>query len=293
MAIILYGKPVRDRIAAVLGGAISEASGSRPTLAIIQIGKDRRSDAYIKQKKLFAQKIGVPVRHIELRESADDYELARVIDQLNRDPLVHGIIIQLPLPDRLDRQKILDLILPKKDIDGLTTANQEALRERTPQIVPATARGIVELIDHYRITVSGKKVVVMGRSTLVGKPVERMLLGRGADVEVVHSQTISPKKITRTADILIVAIGKPSLVDDQYVKAGAAVIDVGINSVLGRGASAGLFEEIPKEKLVGDVAFDKVAKIATAISPVPGGVGPMTVAALFENLVDAWRLSSN
>jgi methylenetetrahydrofolate dehydrogenase (NADP+)/methenyltetrahydrofolate cyclohydrolase len=185
---------------------------------------------------------------------------------LNQDESVHGIIIQLPLPSNLDPAEITNLVNSEKDVDGLS--------ENSP-FMPATARGVLNLLDYYDLSVEQKKITVMGRSKLVGSPIQSTLLERGALVNVVHSETKNPKDITRSADILIVAIGKPGLIDETYIKEGQVVVDVGITMKDG--------------KILGDVDFEKVKDIVSAISPVPGGVGPLTVASLFQNLNEAYK----
>jgi methylenetetrahydrofolate dehydrogenase (NADP+) / methenyltetrahydrofolate cyclohydrolase len=189
------------------------------------------------------------------------------IERLNKDKSVNGIIIQSPLPESLNWVEAVKKVTPEKDVDGMNSG-----------LVPATARGVLTLLNYYKIPVKGRKVVVMGRSKLVGKPIAELMKKNGAEVTVVHSQTPEPEKITREADILIVAIGKPEHVGAEFVKEGAVVIDVGISTVINSGGT---------KKIYGDVDFDSVSPIISAISPVPGGVGPMTVASLFQNLVES------
>jgi len=262
---ILDGKIIRDEIIIKLKKEI-ESFRIKPTLAIIQVGDLEESNKYIKAKKSLAKKIGAEVRHVKFENTVSRNTLENEIETLNQDKTVHGIIVQLPLPNNLDIIQITNLVEPLKDVDGLT--------ENSP-FMPATARGVLTLLDYYNIDVEWEKVTIMGRSNLVGLPIRTALLERGAEVSVVHSKTEKPKEITRAANILIVAIGKPNLVDDIYVKSGQIVIDIGISSKDG--------------KLVGDVNFDKVKDIVSAITPVPGGVGPLTVASLFENLVEAYK----
>lgn len=261
---ILDGKIIRDEIIIKLKNKI-ESFDSKPTLAIIQIGNLEESNKYIKAKKSFSEKIGAEVRHIQFADTISQDEIIVEIQRLNQDQTVSGIILQLPIPNNLNSLEIIEAIDPRKDVDGLTLLTK---------FIPATAKGILNLIDYYKIELKDKKVVIMGRSKLVGQPTAKALSSRGVEVSVVHSKTENPKETTRTADILIVAIGKAGLVDETYVSSGQIVIDVGINMQSG--------------KLVGDVDFEKVKNIVSAITPVPGGVGPLTVASLFENLVEAY-----
>lgn len=274
---ILDGKIVRDKIMTELKEKIGDLK-IVPTLAIIMIGDNPDSVIYVKRKLAFARKIGANAFVVDLSLDNDGQKkeitqkvLEMGVEKLNKDKNINGIIIQSPLPVSLNWSEAVAKISPEKDVDGMHG-----------NIVPATARGVLTLLDYYKIPVKDKKVVVMGRSALVGKPIAVLMENNGANVTVVHSQTIEPEKITREADILIVAIGKPELVGAEYVKEGAVVIDVGITSVLIKDK-----EGVESQKMYGDVDFDSVKAIASAVSPVPGGVGPMTVASLFQNLVEA------
>lgn len=285
--ILLKGGPVREIASLRLIQEIHQG-GRKPLLVIVQVGDDQRSSAYIRQKVLFGEKIGAVVSVVSLPATATQAEIVSKIVVLNQDSAVNGIIVQIPLPENLDRQAIIDAIDPQKDVDGLTSENQKLLRQGVPKIVPATARGILELLEHYQISVVGKGVVVMGRSKLVGMPTAKLLELRGAKVSVVHSGTENPKAITTKAEILVVAIGKAELVGPDYLSAGQVVVDVGINLASGEC----LDEEVGRKKLVGDVDFKAVEHLLKAISPVPGGVGPMTVLALFENLLDVSKMQN-
>lgn len=271
MVQILEGKIVREEIAERLKQEIKGFS-PKPTLVIVQIGDNEESNVYIRQKRIFAGKIGAVVRHIKFNTDKLQEQIISEIKNLNADESVHGIIVQLPLPQGLDENEIIKAILPSKDVDGLTSSTK---------FMSATALGILNLLDYYKINPSGKNIVVMGRSKLVGKPTADALLNRGARVTVVHSQTKNIKDVTKQADIIIVAVGKPKLVDASYVRTGQVIIDVGIN-VFSR-------DDEGKKILCGDVNFDEVKDIVSAISPVPGGVGLMTVCALFENLIEAYK----
>ena len=243
-----------------------------PTLAIIQIGDRADSASFIKAKKAFANKIGVNEKHIQLPENISQEEVVDAIRGCNEDPNIQGIIVQLPLPAYIERNIVINTIDLKKDVDALTTVNVQKWSEGKG-ILPATARGVRELLDFYKISLRDKKVTVVGRSELVGKPIAVMCQNEGAVVTVCHSKTPDLAAETKKANIVICAVGKPGLIGAKHVKKGQIIIDVGINR---------------KEDgtLAGDVDFEAVKNIVAAITPVPGGVGQMTVLALFENLVD-------
>ncbi len=240
----------------------------KPKLAIIQVGKLPASDKYIARKIAFGERIGAGVEHKRYPGKISEKRLISDIKLLNFDRKTHGIIVQLPLPPHLDQAKIIGALNPLKDVDGFHG-----------RFTPATAKGIMTMLERYGIRVAGKKAVVVGKSELVGKPIALSLLRHGATVTVCHKQTKNLKKETKQAEILVVAAGHPKLITKSHVKKGVVVIDVGINI-------------LPDGKLTGDVDFKNVSKVARAISPVPGGVGPMTVASLFENLLEACRLQS-
>ncbi len=287
-AVILDGRKVRNALVPAMKEGL-EKSGAKPTLVIIQVGSLEESSAYIKQKKNFAYTIGAIVAHKQFPDRVSEHDLIATINELNVDRAVHGIILQLPIPPHLDKQKIIDAIALSKDVDGLTSENKKRFEagDRSA-VVPATARGVLSLLKGYGISVKGKKATVLGRSALVGAPIATLLAREGATVTVCHSETLNVPEKSREADILVVAIGRPRFVTSEYVKVGAVVVDVGINSVSGEK----LEDEIPKRTLVGDVDFESVKTLASAISPVPGGVGPMTVLSLFENLVSACEMQS-
>ncbi|MBI2475639.1 MAG: bifunctional 5,10-methylenetetrahydrofolate dehydrogenase/5,10-methenyltetrahydrofolate cyclohydrolase [Candidatus Taylorbacteria bacterium] len=291
---LLDGRTLRDKGIARLKRMMAQ-SGQKPTLAIIQIGNLDESRVYIEQKRKFAEKIGAGFVHQKFSDDAAEKVLVKAIEKLNQDRSIHGIVVQLPMPVRLNKQKIIDVIITPKDVDGLTAENKKLFESGDPRAVaPATARGVLSLLRFYKIPVAGKKATVIGRSALVGGPIATLLRREGALVTVCHSQTLNAAALSRAADILIVAAGKPRLVTKDYVSAGQTVIDVGINSLEGDAFHAThakkLEEEIPKRRLVGDVDFESVKDIVGAISPVPGGVGPMTVVSLFENLVSAYQI---
>lgn len=284
---VLDGRKLRDAGSARLKAMI-EKSGIKPTLVIIQVGGLAESTAYIGQKRKFAEKIGAGFIHEQFSEDVAEAALLKAIQKWNNDVSVHGIIVQLPIPARLDKQKIIDCIIPGKDADGLTSVNKKLFEAGDRKaIVPATARGVLSLLRGYGVATKGKKVTVIGRSALVGTPIATLLRREGADVTVCHKGTPDIPAKARSSDILVVAAGSPRLVTRDYVRAGQVIVDVGINSVDGDK----LEDEIPRRRLVGDVDFDAVKSIVGAISPVPGGVGPMTVLSLFENLCDAAGVS--
>ena len=290
MAKILDGKIVRDKIRDNLKFQISRQRRGSPTatnlkfkpkLVIIQIGDLPESNAYIRQKILFGERIGAIVVHLKLPKNTTQETINSQLSTLNSDTSVHGIIVQLPIPKHLDKDKIIEAIDPNKDVDGQTATNIKYLFEnKNYGFIPATTKGILTLLGHYQIPVHGKNIIVVGRSSLVGKPTALALINLDATVTVCHSSTRKLPDKTKNADILIVAVGRPKLIKNFHVKAGQTVIDVGINAIDTDGTAT---------KLVGDVDFDQVSKIVAAITPVPGGVGPMTVASLFENLLTAYK----
>ncbi|MES2314554.1 MAG: bifunctional 5,10-methylenetetrahydrofolate dehydrogenase/5,10-methenyltetrahydrofolate cyclohydrolase [Patescibacteria group bacterium] len=282
---ILSGNIIRDSRIIELVKEFSEITPA-PELAIIQVGDRPDSNAYISAKVSFAKKVGVVAHHIHLPEGSFQAEVVAEIKKCNENQLVKGIIVQLPLPEHINRDEVINTIEPRKDIDGQTAFNVQRLCEGRPDaIVPATARGIRELLSYYSIDIKDKKITVVGRSALVGTPVAQVFARDGALVTVAHSKTFDLVKETNSADAIIVAVGKPRLISVQHVHSGQVIIDVGIT----REGEVGLDA---KTKLVGDVDFDVVSMIigpTGAITPVPGGVGPMTVLGLFENLLDASR----
>ncbi|MDQ5950722.1 MAG: methylenetetrahydrofolate dehydrogenase / methenyltetrahydrofolate cyclohydrolase [Patescibacteria group bacterium] len=294
MVQILDGKKLSEKIADRLKREISKFPKA-PTLAIIQVGEKRESSSYIDRKKKFAEKIGAKVHHIILEEKITTEKLAEAVEVLNSDKNIHGIIVQLPLPKKIDRFKVIETISPLKDVDGLTSANAGLLYESafggndpknvSARMIPATAKGIISLLKESKIPLAGKKALVVGRSLLVGKPVALLLLKENATVTIAHSKTVDLPKLSKENDVVVVAVGKPKFFNKSFVKKGQVIVDVGTNSLTG----PKLLEEVSKTKLVGDVDFDQVSKVVSAISPVPGGVGPMTVASLFENLVVAFK----
>ncbi|MDB5239065.1 MAG: bifunctional 5,10-methylene-tetrahydrofolate dehydrogenase/5,10-methylene-tetrahydrofolate [Candidatus Parcubacteria bacterium] len=280
--LLLDGRAVRAALLPALADRV-KALIRPPTLAIVQVGKREDSTAFIKAKIAFGEKIGVNVKHIHLPDTITQQELIAKIQECNADDSIHGIIVQLPLPIALDQDAITEAVDPCKDTDCLTSYSVKRWMEgREDALLPATTRGVKELLAHYKIDLFGKNVVVVGRSMLVGKPLAAFAMNENATVTVCHSKTADLAAETKKADVLIVAAGRPGFIGADQVKEGAIVIDVGINTIKGEK----LEDEVSGRKLVGDVDFDAVQPIAGAITPVPGGVGPMTVVALFENLID-------
>lgn len=284
MATVLDGRVIKEARKEKLKAAIIDA-GVTPGLAIIQIGSREDSNAYILQKKNFATEIGAKVEHVQFPEHSHEHDIIAKITELNQNPAIHGIIVQIPLPAELDQDRITNAIDPKKDIDGMTARSLKCLYEgREDGFVPATTLGILTLLEYYKISLEGKRVTLIGRSSLVGKPTALALLNENATVTVCHSLTQNLAQHTQSAEILIVAIGKPQFINHEYVSPGQVVIDVGINMIDHK-----LQEEIDTgdKKLVGDVDYYAVEDIVGAITPVPGGVGQMTVLSLYENLLKA------
>lgn len=272
MPIILDGKKLSGEIAERLKEEIKRKK-LKLTLAIVQVGDLSASNVYIGHKKAYAERIGVKALHVCVPNNVSERRLLRTIDKLNKDKKVNGIIVQMPFPDHLDRKRVIEAVDPHKDVDGLHSVNAaKVFQDDITGIVPATPKGVISLLKHYAIKLEGKRVIVIGKSMLVGRPVAMLLLHDNATVTIAHSRTADLPKICKDHDIIIVAVGRAGLVTREFVKKGQTVVDVGINSMGG-------------SRITGDVEFDKVSKIVGAISPVPGGVGPMTVASLFENLV--------
>lgn len=268
---ILDGKLVSNEVKNNLKNLIIEY-GIKPKLVVIQVGNNEASNVYIKQKVKCADNIGAICLHEKLNENITTNELIDLINKFNKDESINGIIVQLPLPKHIDEYLVLNTINPTKDVDGLTEINAGKLACSKPGLVSCTPNGVIKLLKYYNIGIEGKKVVIVGRSNLVGKPLINLFLMENATVTCCHSKTSDLKHFTKDADILVVAVGKPKLITDDMVKDGAVVIDVGINRL--------------ESGLCGDVDFETVSKKASYITPVPGGVGAMTVAMLYNNLVE-------
>ena len=247
--------------------------GVTPHLAVVLVGENPASQVYVRNKENGCIKAGIRSTVIRMDESCTQQELEETVIRLNQDESVHGILVQLPLPKHLDEASVLRLIDPDKDVDGFHAMNSGRLMNGQPGFVPCTPLGVMKLLESYEINPCGKHAVVIGRSNIVGKPMAMLLLGSNATVTVCHSRTQNLKEITRQADILVAAVGRANFVTADMVKPGAAVIDVGINRVDG--------------KIVGDVDYEAVSEVAGYITPVPGGVGQMTIAMLLANTLDA------
>lgn len=259
-----------------------------PGLAVVLVGENPASQVYVRMKNKSCREIGIYSEQHNLKAQVSETELLALIDKLNEDPRIHGILMQLPLPDHIDESRILCRIIPEKDVDGFHPVNLGKMLIGKPGFLPCTPFGIQKLLIHAGVQIEGSHVVVVGRSNIVGKPIANMLLQKAADanatVTVCHSRTRDLPAITRQADILIAAIGRPEMITADMVKEGAVVIDVGINRIDDPNSKRGY-------RLVGDVKFDEVAAKCKAITPVPGGVGPMTITMLLYNTLQSARNS--
>lgn len=269
---LLSGKELRDIKINELKNKLNKLD-KKLTLAIISVDNDEASLVYVKQKRIMAEELNINliVKHFI---NTSNEEVINYINDLNKDNNVNGIIVQLPLPEYLNKELILNTIDYKKDVDGLTLINSGKLSQGLDCIIPCTPKGIIDLIDYYNINIKGKNIVVIGRSNLVGRPIASLLTSKDATVTITHSKTHNLKELCKEAEILIVATGKCKLINKEYVKDGAIIIDVGIHNING--------------KICGDVDFDSVKDIVSYITPVPGGVGPMTVYELFNNVYEAY-----
>lgn len=279
------GRGIAARIRADVAAAaadLARSSGVRPGLAAVLVGDDPASATYVRMKRKACEEAGLASRVLELPVDTSQDDLMTRVDALNADPEIHGILVQLPLPRQIDERAIVRAVDPDKDVDGFHPLNvgRVALGELEDAFVPATPAGILRLLDETGVTLRGADAVVIGRSAIVGRPTAALLLHRSATVTVCHSRTRDLASHTRRADVLVAAVGKPGFVTAGMVKPGAVVIDVGINRVTGADG---------KGRLVGDVDFDDVSTVAGWLTPVPGGVGPMTIALLLENTLAAAR----
>ena len=281
MTQLIDGKKISQEIKDELKEKVAELKeqGIEGALAVIQVGNDPASGVYVGNKKKACAYVGIESLAYELPEETTEEELLTIIDKLNKDANVHGILCQLPLPKHINEDHVIKAISPKKDVDGFHPQNVGALVIGEKGFVSCTPAGIIQLLKRSNIEMDGKHCVVVGRSNIVGKPMSLLMLRENATVTICHSHTKNLKEICKEADILIVAIGKPQFIDKEYVKDGAVVIDVGIH-------------RDENNKLCGDVKYDEVEPIASYITPVPGGVGPMTIAMLMHNCVEAMKLYS-
>ncbi len=279
---LISGKDLATNIKKDLAVEVEELKkqGVTPHLTVVLVGHDPASESYVKGKEKACAETGMGSNVIRLDETISEDELIQTVDKLNKDDAVHGILVQLPLPDHIDEQKIIDLIDPEKDVDGFHPVNIGRLVTEQEGMVSCTPLGIMEMLDSKNIEIQGKNAVVVGASNIVGKPVAQLLLNRGATITNCHIYTEDLKAHTKMADILVVAVGKAHLITADHVKEGAAVIDVGIN-------------RLEDGSMTGDVDFENVKEKASYISPVPGGVGPMTITILLKNTIIACKRQEN
>ncbi len=290
---IIDGKAVALQIEREVGTAIARL-GFRPGLVAVRVGNDPASEIYVRNKATKARELGLAGTELVFPDSMSEAELLAEIERLNNDDAVDGILVQLPLPKQIDARKVIDAISPAKDVDGFHPINVGMMHQGRPSLVPCTPAGVVRLIDSTGDPIDGKHAVVIGRSDIVGKPMAALLLQRNATVTICHSRTRDLPSVAREADILVAAIGRPIFVTADFVKPGAIVIDVGMNRVTPDFAP-NLAHDQDKSRLLakngsvllGDVDYARVREIASWITPVPGGVGPMTIAMLMQNTVTA------
>ena len=278
MTQIIDGKKISQEIKDELREQVAEQKklGKEAALAVIQVGTDPASSVYVNNKKKACAYIGIGSLSYELPEETTVEELLALVEKLNGDASVNGILVQLPLPAHIDEEKVILAIDPSKDVDGFHPQSAGALMIGSKGFLPCTPAGVIQLMKRSGVEMEGKNCVIVGRSNIVGKPMAMLMLRENATVTVTHSRTKNLKEVCKQADILIVAIGKPKFINEEYVKEGAVVIDVGIHRLEGK-------------KLCGDVDFDAVEPHVSAITPVPGGVGPMTIAMLMDNCVETMR----
>ena len=274
MGIILNGKELAKKIRSELKTEVEE-SKLKPKLAVIMVGEDASSKIYVRNKSKACEEIGILYEEYLLPEKTTQEELLNLIEKLNQDTSIHGILLQSPIPGHLNINEAIKAISPKKDVDGFHPVNVGKLALNQDTFISCTPYGIIKLLEEYNIEIAGKHAVIVGRSNIVGKPMAMALLNKDATVTICHSKTRNISEMTKQADILICAIGKPKFITADMVKENAVVIDVGINRL--------------EDKIVGDVDFENIEKKASYITPVPGGVGPMTIAMLMKNVVKACK----
>lgn len=272
------GENLRDEVVARLRKEIEAKGSPKVCLATLLVGDDKPSKIYVRWKHKKAEEAGMVSKGIELPGSATQEEVEAAVKAFAIDPEVHGILVQLPIPGHLNTERVLDLVPPEKDVDGLTEISMGRLMRGRPGHVPCTPLGVMRLLERYGIQTKGKRAVVIGRSTLVGLPQTILLIRKGGDATTTcaHSHTDDLAAVCREADIIVSAVGIAKLITKDHVKPGAVVVDVGVSRV--------------EEKIVGDVDFDEVQKVASAITPMPGGTGPMTIACLLENTLEAAKM---
>lgn len=280
MAKIIDGKAIAAKIRGEIAEEVKrlEMQGVKPGLAVVLVGEDPASKVYVAMKEKACHDVGIFSDEYKLHAETSEADLLALIDRLNNDPRIHGILVQLPLPKQIDTEKVLEAISPKKDVDGFHPYNVGRLVVGKPLFQPCTPYGVMVMLKEAGVELSGKEVVVVGRSNIVGKPVAFMCLQQNATVTLCHSRTRDLAAKVGTADVLIAAVGQPEMIKGEWIKEGAVVIDVGVNRV-------------GDKKLVGDVEFEAASKRASAITPVPGGVGPMTITMLLYNTVESAKRS--
>lgn len=278
MALILSGREYAREVTASLSRRFSP--GSVPGLAVLLVGDDPASSVYVARKEKACRKIGIRSTVVRLPAEAGEGAVLEAVARLNRDSSVHGILCQLPLPPGIDHHRVASAVLPEKDVDGFHPLNVGRLWRGEDGLFPCTPLGIMGLLHRHRIPLEGRNAVVIGRSNIVGKPMAALLLHENCTVTLAHSRTRDLPGLSRTADILVAAVGRPGMIGGSWVKPGAAVIDVGIN-------------RLEDGTLSGDVRFEEAEAVAGAVTPVPGGVGPLTIAFLLRNTVRAWELLTN
>lgn len=273
---LINGRELADKMQAQIKEEVQELEkkGIHPGLVVLLVGENQASQTYVKNKDLAAAKIGIHSKIERLPETISETDLLAVIERYNQDPKYHGILVQLPLPKHIDEEKVLLAVEPKKDVDGFHPMNMGQLFIGEPTMIPCTPYGIMKMFEAYDIDLEGKRAVVIGRSNIVGKPMAQLMMMKNATVTIAHSRTVDLPAVAREADILVVAIGRGHFVTKEFIKPGAVVIDVGMN-------------RDENGKLIGDVKFDEVAPIANFITPVPKGVGPMTITMLMYQTVEA------
>ncbi|MFN9529122.1 bifunctional methylenetetrahydrofolate dehydrogenase/methenyltetrahydrofolate cyclohydrolase FolD [Ectopseudomonas chengduensis] len=278
---LIDGKATAARVLAEVAAdvAVLKARGIEPALAVVLVGDDPASQVYVRNKVLRANEVGIRSLEYRLGADASAEAVLEVVAGLNADATVNGILVQLPLPAHIDETRVLQAIDPAKDVDGFHSENVGGLSQGRPVLTPCTPAGCMRLLHDTLGDLSGKHAVVVGRSNIVGKPMAALLLAANCSVSVLHSRSVKPEKLCGQADIVVAAVGRPRMIGADWIKPGAVVIDVGINRI----------EENGRSRLVGDVDFDAVLPVASAITPVPGGVGPMTIAMLMHNTLLAAR----
>lgn len=280
-ALILDGKLLAAQLRSQIKREVERLSqsGLRPGLAVVLVGDNPASRVYVRNKALACEETGICSRVVELAASVDEDAVVEQVARLNADPAIHGILVQLPLPSHIDAGRVLAALSPAKDVDGFHAENLGALVSGRPRLVPCTPAGVMRLIEHAGVRLAGRHAVVIGRSTIVGKPLALLLLQKDATVTICHSKSSGLEEIAQSADVLVAAVGRANLVTGRMIKPGACVIDVGIN-------------RLPDGRLAGDVDFAAAFALAGWITPVPGGVGPMTIAMLLENCLTAAKRPS-